>query len=241
MGVRERVLCDTDCPWKSLQDLRKQSLTFSNLQRYFLRHREGGVTSIYMCNVDKEILREKAKYTEFVKSLFAEIPAYAKPSENQMCLIKIGPAFPSAGGLFLEFPTFDLAIRITSALENLQSCPKIILLPTIHPDAVGLDQEPLLVFVNRKSGGNQGVKLISGFRRHINPHQVVCVAPHESVQSADMWGRRDLRLGSVGSSGHEGVPGLLLSALRRPASRDRCVREGGEGVIQHFHLVNEKH
>ena len=49
-----------------------------------------------------------------------------------MCLIKIGPAFPSAGGLFLEFPTFDLAIRITLALENLQSCPKIILLPTIH-------------------------------------------------------------------------------------------------------------
>ena len=96
-GVRERILCNTDCPWKSLQDLRKvnnnnkqtnkqqnckqtnpplsspqQSLTFSNLQRYFLRHREGGVTSIYMCNVDKEILREKAKYTEFVKSLFAE-------------------------------------------------------------------------------------------------------------------------------------------------------------------------
>ena len=50
----------------------QQSLTFSNLQRYFLRHREGGITSIYMCNVEKEVLREKAKYTKFVKSLFAE-------------------------------------------------------------------------------------------------------------------------------------------------------------------------
>ena len=67
--------------------------------------------------------------------------------------------------------------------------------------------------------------------------QVVCVPPREGVQSDDMWRRRDFRLGSVGSPGHEGVPGLLLSALRRPSSRDRCVREGG-GVIQHFHLVN---
>ena len=49
-----------------------------------------------------------------------------------------------------------------------------------------------------------------------------------------MWGRRDLWLGSVGSSGHEGVPGLLLSALRRPASRDRCVREGGKGLFNIF-------
>ena len=59
--------------------------------------------------------------------------------------------------------------------------------------------------------------------------QVVCVPPREGVQSDDMWRRRDFRLGSVGSPGHEGVPGLLLSALRRPSSRDRCVREGGGG------------
>jgi hypothetical protein len=53
-------------------------------------------------------------------------------SESEMDRIKIGPAFPSAGGLFLEFPTFDLAVSITSALEKLPSCPKIIVLPTIH-------------------------------------------------------------------------------------------------------------
>lgn len=37
---------------------------------------------------------------------------------------------------------------------------------------LGFNQEPVLVFVNGKSGGNQGVKLLSGFRRHLNPHQV---------------------------------------------------------------------
>ena len=64
--------------------------------------------------------------------------------------------------------------------------------------------------------------------------QVVCVPPREGVQSDDMWRRRDFRLGSVGSPGHEGVPGLHLSALRRPSSRDRCVREGGKGLFNIF-------
>lgn len=33
-------------------------------------------------------------------------------------------------------------------------------------------QEPILVFINGRSGGNQGVELINGFSRHLNPLQV---------------------------------------------------------------------
>ena len=50
------------------------------------------------------------------------------------------------------------------------------LLFSSQPEIVGMDQEPLLVFVNGKSGGNQGVALLHAFRRHLNPHQVFDLA-----------------------------------------------------------------
>lgn len=114
------------------------------------------MTAIYMCKVDKDLLRDKENYTEFVKKLIAEgvecsvwwnhfylclslslppsltAPSHILPPNIPFDRIKIGPAFPNAGGLFLEFPTFDLAVRITSALEKSPSCPKIIMVPTIY-------------------------------------------------------------------------------------------------------------
>lgn len=42
-------------------------------------------------------------------------------------------------------------------------------------------QEPLLVFINGRSGGNQGLDLLTKFRHYLNPHQVFDIAnggPH---------------------------------------------------------------
>lgn len=48
----------------------------------------------------------------------------------------------------------------------------VMLLPSIEPTMVPAGVKPLLVFVNVKSGGCQGLELISSFRKLLNPYQV---------------------------------------------------------------------
>ena len=59
-------------------------------------------------------------------------PQHLLPEDIPYNLIQFGPAFPSMGGLILEFPSLELAMRISAAMEQSTSSPKVIMLPTIH-------------------------------------------------------------------------------------------------------------
>ncbi len=65
-------------------------------------------------------------------SSFPPVPPHLLPKVIPYDKIQIGPGFPMMGGLFLEFPTFELAMRVAVALEASLSTPKVIMLPTIY-------------------------------------------------------------------------------------------------------------
>lgn len=47
-----------------------------------------------------------------------------------------------------------------------------MILPRILPERIPPDVQPLLILMNVKSGGCQGLELITSFRKLLNPHQV---------------------------------------------------------------------
>lgn len=220
-GVTERLLGNTNRPWQQLQEIRKNSATICSLQRYYLRHREGGLTVLYIGGIPKDILKDKDKYTEHVKKLISEAPTCPPSEDIPYDRIKMGPAFPEMGGLFLEFQTFDLAMKISAALDETPSHPKVIMLPTIYPEAVSMNQEPLLVFVNGKSGGNQGVELLSAFRRHLNPHQVFDLMAGGGPLPG-LYAFRDIANFRILIGGGDGTFGWVLSAVQELKEKLAC-------------------
>ena len=89
-----------------------------------------------------------------------------------------------------------------------------------HHSAGASDSKPLLVFINGKSGGNQGVELLSAFRNHLNPHQVYDLTQCGPIPG--LYAFRHLKKFRILIGGGDGTFSWVLAALTEIKESLQC-------------------
>ena len=134
------------------------------------------------------------------------------------------PVYPQYGCVVVEFPDAQTA---KEAVQNLRATsfedgkPIVVLvLPFVDLESLGPTVSPLLVFVNAKSGGCQGVNLLTHFRRLLNPFQVFDLDNGGPIPGLVLFGT--IPNYRILVCGGDGSMGWVLSCLDDVGQESKC-------------------
>nr|XP_033325344.1 diacylglycerol kinase theta isoform X4 [Megalopta genalis] len=213
-GVTERVLSREEKPWEIVKQLGKDSIRQMELLRFYLQLKEdphGPNLALFVGNLP--VNQQERIYETILTELLGK--------ENKFS--SIGTIYYEYGSMVIIYEDANKAVRALYTLAESKYEDKHLLvmpLPSIEPTMVPSGVQPLLVFVNVKSGGCQGLQLISSFRKLLNPYQVFDLDNGGPLPGLYVF--RHIRDYKILVCGGDGTIGWVLQCLDNVGQDSEC-------------------